>query len=58
MEGMISLRCPDCGFFFSVGLPDDITDEERAMVYSCPCGGTMQEVPFSMEYVPCFTIDE
>ena len=49
---MISLRCPNCGFFFSVDFPDDITEEERKEIFTCPCGKMMDEVDFSMEYVP------
>lgn len=29
-----------------------ISDEERAELYSCPCGSMMEEVPFSMDYIP------
>ena len=49
---MISLRCPNCGFFFSVDFPDDITKEERKEIFTCPCGEMMNEVDFSMKYVP------
>lgn len=45
---MISLRCPNCGFFFSVDFPDDITEEERKEIFTCPCGEMMDEVDFSM----------
>lgn len=55
---MISLKCPDCGFFFSIGFPDNITDEERREIFSCPCGATMEEVPFGMEYIPVFEAGE
>lgn len=49
---MISLKCPKCGFFFSVGLPDDITAEEEKEARTCPCGEMMVEVPFSLENIP------
>lgn len=49
---MISLKCPKCGFFFSVDFPDDITEEEKRELCECPCGEMMEEVEFSMEYVP------
>ena len=49
---MISLHCPNCGFFFSVDFPDDITEEERKEIFTCPCGEMMDEVDFSMEYIP------
>lgn len=49
---MISLKCPKCGFFFSIGFPDDITEEEREEIFSCPCGSTMEEVKFSSDYIP------
>lgn len=35
---MISLKCPDCGFFFSIDFPDDISEEERKEICTCPCG--------------------
>lgn len=38
---MISLKCPNCGFFFCVDFPDDISDEERKDLYTCPCGAKM-----------------
>ena len=49
---MISLKCPDCGFFFSIEFPDDISEEERKEICTCPCGSMMEEVPFSMDYIP------
>lgn len=49
---MISLKCPKCGFFFSVGLPDDITEEERKEALTCPCGAMMEEVEFNLDYIP------
>ena len=49
---MISLKCPKCGFFFSVGLPDDITEEERKEAITCPCGVMMEEVEFNLDYIP------
>lgn len=49
---MISLKCPKCGFFFSVGLPDDITAEEEKKAKMCPCGEMMVEVPFSLDNIP------
>jgi hypothetical protein len=52
---MISLKCPVCGFFYSVGLPDDLTEEERKIAFECPCGATMEEVEFDLKYIP--TID-
>lgn len=48
---MISLKCPNCGFFFCVDFPDDISEEDRKDLYTCPCGETMEEVPFSMDYI-------
>lgn len=49
---MISLKCFDCGFFFSIDFPDDISEEERKEICTCPCGSMMEEVPFSMDYIP------
>lgn len=49
---MISLVCPVCGFFYSISFPDDITQEERDEIYSCPCGAKMQEVDFDEKYIP------
>lgn len=49
---MISLKCPNCGFFFSVDFHDDISEEEREELYTCPCGAMMEEVPFSVDYIP------
>lgn len=49
---MISLKCPECVFFISVALPDDITEEEEKEVKECPCGAMMEEVPFSLENIP------
>jgi hypothetical protein len=41
---MISLKCPKCGFFFSVSLPANITEEEREEALTCPCGTRMKEL--------------
>jgi hypothetical protein len=49
---MISLKCPKCGFFFSVGLPANITEEEREEALTCPCGTRMEELEFSLDYIP------
>ena len=46
---MISLKCPNCGFFFSVEFPDDISEEEKREIYTCPCGAMMEEVPFNID---------
>ena len=34
---MISLKCPDCGFFFSIDFPDDISEEERKEMNGSNC---------------------
>lgn len=49
---MVSLKCPECGFFFSVDFPDDISEEEKTELYKCPCGANMEEVPFDVKYIP------
>lgn len=35
------LKCPDCGFEFSVGFPVDETEENKKELRSCPCGREM-----------------
>ena len=55
---MIGLKCPKCGFFFSVALPDDITVEEEKEAKTCPCGEMMEEVPFSLENIPVLGVIE
>ena len=55
---MTSLKCPKCGFFFSVSLPDDISEEDRREALTCPCGTMMEEVPFSKDYIPTIKFDE
>lgn len=49
---MISLKCPQCGFFFSVSFPNDITPEDEKEARKCPCGAEMQETPFDEKYIP------
>lgn len=49
---MISLRCPNCGFFFSVDFPDDITEEERKEIFTCPCG----EMFWMADYIMIFVV--
>lgn len=49
---MVSLKCPECGFFFCVDFPDDISEEEKKELYKCPCGADMEEVPFDEKYIP------
>ena len=35
------LKCPDCGFEFSIGFPIDETEENKKEIRSCPCGSEM-----------------
>ncbi len=35
------LKCPDCGFEFSIGFPIDETEENKKELRSCPCGSEM-----------------
>lgn len=49
---MISLECRECGFFFSVELGDDLTDEEKEQAKTCPCGCKMVETEFSLDKIP------
>ena len=55
---MISLKCPKCGFFFSVSLPEDISEKDREEAFTCPCGAMMEEVPLSKNYIPTIKFDE
>lgn len=55
---MICLKCPKCGFFFSVAFPDDITAEEEKEAKKCPCGAIMEEVPFRLENIPVVGVVE
>lgn len=36
-----NLKCRNCGFAFGVAFPDDLTDEEKTEVRTCPCGTLM-----------------
>ncbi len=55
---MINLKCPKCGFFFGVSLPDDITEEEEKEARTCPCGEMMVEVPSSIGNIPIVGVIE
>jgi hypothetical protein len=49
---MINLKCPECGFAFSVSDTDGFTDEELKEICECPCGATMNVV----EYEDCINV--
>lgn len=36
-----NLKCRNCGFAFGVAFPDDLTDEEKTEIRTCPCGTLM-----------------
>lgn len=37
------LKCPVCGFAFGVFFQDDLTEEEKKELMSCPCGAMCEE---------------
>ena len=39
-----NLRCPNCGFSFGLGYPDDEPPESLNELMTCPCGTLMVEV--------------
>ena len=39
----MNLRCPNCGFAFGVYCNDDITEEEKTGLMTCPCGTLMEQ---------------
>ena len=45
-------ECDVCGFFYTVGMSDDLTDKEKAELDKCPCGATMREIKFSINCRP------
>lgn len=38
------LRCPKCGFEFSVLFNSDETEENKKIIRECPCGNEMEIV--------------
>lgn len=39
----MNLICPNCGFAFGIGFPDDETDENIKEIMTCPCGCMMEQ---------------
>lgn len=37
------LKCPVCGFSFGAFFTNDITEEEKKEIMSCPCGAVCEE---------------
>ena len=42
----MNLKCPNCGFAFGVSCDDDISEEEKTILMTCPCGTPMEETDY------------
>ena len=38
----MNMKCPSCGFFIYMDVPDDLTAEELVTAKACPCGRIME----------------